>query len=109
MTDKVFNLFHEYAARCVHLFPQEEEYTSFWEDSKIWHLAVKSVSKIWQHSKFTEDANWNKQKSHYSQNWDLSGKWYCQTLKAFRIFSCEMKILLFIQSWDVLVLCIFRQ
>ena len=23
MTDKGFNIFHEWAARCVHLFPQE--------------------------------------------------------------------------------------
>ena len=37
MSDKGFNLFDECAARCVHLFPQEEH--------------------IWQHSKFTEDAN----------------------------------------------------
>ena len=28
MTDKGFNLFDECAARCVHLFPQEEEFTS---------------------------------------------------------------------------------
>ena len=28
MTDKGFNLFDECAARCVHLFPQEEECTS---------------------------------------------------------------------------------
>ena len=28
MSDKGFNLFHECAARCVHLLPQEEECTS---------------------------------------------------------------------------------
>ena len=28
MTEKGFNLFHECAARCVHLLPQEEECTS---------------------------------------------------------------------------------
>ena len=28
MTDKEFNLFDECAARCVHLFPQEEQCTS---------------------------------------------------------------------------------
>ena len=28
MTDKGFNLFDEFAARCVHLLPQEEECTS---------------------------------------------------------------------------------
>ena len=27
MTEKGFNLFDEYAARCVHLFPQKEECT----------------------------------------------------------------------------------
>ena len=51
------------------------------------------------HSKFTEDANWNKRKWHYSQNKDLSRKWYCQTLKAFRIISSEMKISLLVLSW----------
>ena len=51
------------------------------------------------HSKFTEDTNWNKRKWHYSQNKDLSRKWYCQTLKAFRIISSEMKISLLIWRW----------
>ena len=37
MTDKGFNLFDECAARCVHLFPQEEECTSSsWGDSKMY-------------------------------------------------------------------------
>ena len=37
MTDKGLNLFDEYAARCVHLSPQEEECTSSsWGDSKIY-------------------------------------------------------------------------
>ena len=37
MTDKGFNLFDECAARCVHLFPQEEECTSCsWGDSKMY-------------------------------------------------------------------------
>ena len=37
MTDKVFKLFDECAARCVHLFPQEEECTSSsWGDSKMY-------------------------------------------------------------------------
>ena len=36
MTDKAFNYFDECAARCVHLFPQEEECTSSsWGDSKM--------------------------------------------------------------------------
>ena len=36
MTDKGFNLFDECAARCVHLFPQEEECTSSsWGDGKM--------------------------------------------------------------------------
>ena len=36
MIAKGLNLFDEYAARCVHLFPQEEEYTSSsWGDSKM--------------------------------------------------------------------------
>ena len=37
MTDKAFNYFDECAARCVHLFPQEEECTSSsWGDSKVY-------------------------------------------------------------------------
>ena len=37
MTDKGFNLFDECAARCVHLFPQEEECTSpSWGDNKMY-------------------------------------------------------------------------
>ena len=37
MTEKGFNLFDECAARCVHLFPQEEECTSSsWGDSKMY-------------------------------------------------------------------------
>ena len=37
MTDKAFNYFDECAARCVYLFPQEEECTSSsWGDSKVY-------------------------------------------------------------------------
>ena len=37
ITEKGFNLFYEYATRCVHLFPQEELCTSFsWGDSKMY-------------------------------------------------------------------------
>ena len=37
MTDKGFNLFDECAARCIHLFPQEEKCTSSsWGDSKMY-------------------------------------------------------------------------
>ena len=37
MTDKGFNLFDECASRCVHLPPQEEEWTSLsWGDSKMY-------------------------------------------------------------------------
>ena len=75
MTDKGFNLFDECTTSCGHLFPQEEE------------------------CKFTEDANWNKRKWRYSQNKDLSQKWHCQTLKASRIISSEIKISLLIVSW----------
>ena len=36
MTDKVFKIFDECAARCVHLFAQEEEcISSSWGDSKM--------------------------------------------------------------------------
>ena len=37
MTNKGFNLFDDCAVRCVHLFPEEEEYTfSSWGDSKTY-------------------------------------------------------------------------
>ena len=35
MTDKGFNLFDEYAARCVHLFPQEDECSKMYTSSNI--------------------------------------------------------------------------
>ena len=36
MADKGLNLFNECAARCVNLYPQEEDCnSSSWEDSKI--------------------------------------------------------------------------
>ena len=36
MTDKGLNLFNECAAKCVHLFPQEEYTSSSWGDSKMY-------------------------------------------------------------------------
>ena len=37
MTEKGFNLFGECVARCLYLFPQEEECTSSsWRDSKMY-------------------------------------------------------------------------
>ena len=36
MADKGFNRFDKCAARCVHLFPQEEECCSSWGDSKMY-------------------------------------------------------------------------
>ena len=36
MTEKRFNLFDEYAPRCVHLLPQEEEFTS----SSCWDIKM---------------------------------------------------------------------
>ena len=37
MTDKRFNIFDGCAAKCIHLFPQEEECTSSsWGDSKMY-------------------------------------------------------------------------
>ena len=35
MTDKGFNLFDEYAARCAHLFPKEEECSKMYTSSNI--------------------------------------------------------------------------
>ena len=43
MIDIGFDLFNECAARCVHLFPQEEECTSSsWGTIKCRHLATDS-------------------------------------------------------------------
>ena len=100
MADKRFNLFDECAARCVHLFPQEEECTSSsWRNSKMYTFGSAANS---------QDANWNKQKWRYNQNKDLSGKWYCQTLKTFGIISSEMKISLFLSWWCFSCLLIQR-
>ena len=47
MTDKGFNLFDECAARCVHLFPQEEECTSSsWGDSKMYTSRSIAIYKL---------------------------------------------------------------
>ena len=48
MADKVFNLFDECSARCVHLL-----------HGKIAPVLPKGYSNvhIWEHSKFTDDAN----------------------------------------------------
>ena len=40
-----------------------------------------------------------KRKWHYSQNKDLNRKRYCQTLKAARIISSELKIWLILSRW----------
>ena len=85
MTDEGFNIFDECAARCVHLFRQEEKCTSSsWWDSKMYR-------HIYQHSKFTEDASWNKRKCHHSQN---KVTWY-ETLPKF----CADKIF-FLHLWQ---------
>ena len=93
MTDKAFNLLDECDARCIHLLTQEEERTSSsWGDSKMYTSGSK--------------ANWRRMLTEINQsgvlkkNKDLSGKWYCQTLKTFRIISSEMKISLLILSWS---------
>ena len=47
MIDKGFDLFNECAARCVHLFPQEEECTSSsWETIKCRHLATANSQRM---------------------------------------------------------------
>ena len=96
MTDKGFNRFDECAARCVHLFHRKKSAPLLPEGQE-------------QHSKLTEDANWNKRKWYYSQNKDLGQKWYCQTLKIFRIISSEMKISFLILSWWCFSCLIFRE
>ena len=48
MTDKGFNLFDECAARCIHLFPQEEKCTSSsWGDSKMYTFgSIKNSQRM---------------------------------------------------------------
>ena len=49
MTDKGFNILDECAARCEHLFPQEEECTSSsWEDSKMYTSSIIANSQKMQ-------------------------------------------------------------
>ena len=58
MADKGLNIFDEYASRCVHMSPQEEECTSsLWRDSKM-YTSDNIVS--------SQGANWNKQKWDYN-------------------------------------------
>ena len=45
-TDKGLNVFDDYAAECVYLFPQEEECTSsYWGHSKIYTLGTMANSQ----------------------------------------------------------------
>ena len=49
ITDKGFNLFYEFAGRCVHLFPQEEECTSSsWRDCKMYTSSSRANSQTMQ-------------------------------------------------------------
>ena len=49
MTDKWFVLLDECTARCVHLFPHEEEFTSSsWGDSKMYTPSSISNSQTMQ-------------------------------------------------------------
>ena len=83
--------FDECAARCVHLFPQEEECTSSsWGDSKMY-----TSTRIANSQRMQTEIN----KSSTIANNDLSQKWYCQTLKVFRITSSKIKVSLLILSW----------
>ena len=73
MTEKEFDLFDECAARCVHLFPQEEECTSSsWEDSKMYTSSIVNSQRM--HTEINESGTIAKIRV-------LSRKWYYQTLK----------------------------
>ena len=88
--DKGYIFFNECAARCVHLFPQEEQCTySSWGDSKM----------------YTSGSIANSQRMLIEINGSGAiakikiWKWYCQTLKTFKIIFSKTKISLVILSW----------
>ena len=73
MTNKVFNLLNEYAAKRVHLFPQEEKYTSSsWGDSKMYTSV--SISKS---QRILIELN---ESGAIAKIRIWVSKWYCQTL-----------------------------
>ena len=82
ITDKGFNLFGECAARCAHLFPQEEQCTpSSWGGSRMYTSSILMYT-----SSASSIANWQS----------------IQTVKHsrhFRIISSKMKVSLPILSW----------
>ena len=64
LTKLLINLFDECTAEFVHLFPQGEDFTSYFRESNVHNL---------HHSKFTEDVNWNKGKWYYCHSKNVSG------------------------------------
>ena len=64
LTKLLINLFDECTAEFVHLFPQGEDFTSYFRESNVHNL---------HHSKFTEDVNWNKGKWYYYHSKNVSG------------------------------------
>ena len=89
ITDEGFNLFDECAARCVHLFPQEEECTSSsWGNSKMYTSSSmansqRMLTEINKSDVITQIRIWVE----------------FDTVKTIRIISSEMKISLLILRW----------
>ena len=91
MTGKGFNLFDEYASRCVNLSPQEEKCTSAtWEDSKM-YISGSIASSKRMLTEIKESGTIAKIKISVERD-------TVKHLKAFRIISCEMLISLLIPS-----------
>ena len=91
MTGKGFNLFDEYAARCAHLSPQEEECTCFsWGDIKMYTSGSTANSQ-----RMLTEINKNGCTAKI-RIWVESA---FKRLKAFRIISSKLLISLLIPSW----------
>ena len=92
MTVKGFNIFDEYASRCVHLSPQEEQCTfSSWGDSKMY-----IVGSIASSQRMPTEIN---ESGAIAKIRILVKSDTVKRLKAFRKISSKMPISLFILNW----------
>ena len=103
MINKGLNVFDDCAAECVHLCPQEQEFTSsFWVHSKIYTLGTIPNSQRGRAPvKMNKKGKACCQSKHFSRTEDT-----IRHLKTFRVNSNGMPVLLTYVD-DILIVCLF--